>query len=211
MRLSRRKNRKAPKWTTDHLEQLKSGHDWFGSAWGWLDTEHSRNGGRPKTAEELAATMEDIRDCWAQYGAQITFEYIETHGRASRPWGWWQFDAPRQPERGEPEWHCLWKLGEIDEDTAREYGIRDAENALRNVYHSLTLFRRPIGWWLFVSTEPRDESKPELVQLRDMGALVPRELAILAGDAKEMRAGSGMVLSHYLTPEESALVKTPHN
>jgi len=70
-------------WTEEHLEQLRTGHDFFGDAFGRDDRE--------TFDEELA------KQAWDEVGEQITAEHI-AHSPGSRPWAWWHFSAP-EPRR----------------------------------------------------------------------------------------------------------------
>jgi len=76
-----------------HLFQLRVGHDYFGDAFGNGDS-----------FDEAFA-----REAWEQYRDQILAEWI-TKRPGTRPWAWWEFDAPEEPRRDEAQYDYLDRL-----------------------------------------------------------------------------------------------------
>ncbi len=80
-RVSRRikRRRRASGYTQRHIEHLERGSvDWFGDLFG---------DNYPSEVEAWVALKDDILSAW-----------VTEHPR-SRPWGWWQYDAPGYRER----------------------------------------------------------------------------------------------------------------
>lgn len=192
------KSRARSVWTDDHFSMLRHGHDWL-AAW---DREWYRS---PIKSEILA----DMEACWRQHGAAITTEYrADRQCHAGRfPWGWWQWTSPESRNESVPEWYQLWKLNLIDEAEAREAAEFEISTDTRAGWHGVPPFRRSMGFWCFVSAEPRNESICELSQLVKMRILTPREQQFLDGDEKAIRECSNSL--RHLTTEECRLLGIP--
>ena len=88
---ARRRNtpRQRQGFTVLHALQLCTGFDWFRAAYGE----------RPPDWAQLKAD-------WADVGAELVALHVQHHP-GSRPWAWWQLDAPERRRRvdGQPHPH----------------------------------------------------------------------------------------------------------
>jgi len=91
-RVNRKRKKKTSGYTTWHVKQLEHGHDW-GNGFG--------------------GDVEAIREGWKIFHEQILQDWIrgepdyrrEGPGPGSRPWAWWEFDAPERRQRTDGKTH----------------------------------------------------------------------------------------------------------
>jgi|GEM_PF-4379362 len=69
-------------YTSAHIHQLRCGHDFFA------------NIGDPAFGDDMAA----MRESWPVLREAVLEEHRRRHGLFTRPWGWWEFEAP-EPQR----------------------------------------------------------------------------------------------------------------
>ncbi len=89
-----RKSRSRRTWSDAHQLQLASGYDWFDEAW----TDHPS----PESLAEMEIAWADCKD-------DIMTAHLERFP-CTRPWAWWQFDAPEPRDRTVDEKEQLTRL-----------------------------------------------------------------------------------------------------
>jgi len=112
--VKREKLSRRPAFGEGHREQLLSGHDFFGDAYGKpphppiLDASGHVWGTAPlgpawleeEAREDWQEHRDELMTYWLQDPAEWRktqcreFGYPEPGGPFTRPWGWWMFDAP---------------------------------------------------------------------------------------------------------------------
>lgn len=84
-RVRRIAKRRYSSYGPQHIRQLKTGHDFFGDAFG---SDQRLNG---------KVDIEAMHEAWEQLGDEILAEWI-MENPGSRPFAWWLFSAP-EPRR----------------------------------------------------------------------------------------------------------------
>ena len=92
-RVRRRPRRRRNRWDDQHVMYLERGYSFFAG-----------EGFRRNPDPEL------IKSAWADLGSDIMARWIVEHP-GTRPWAWWQFDAPEPRKEDETEAACLQRRG----------------------------------------------------------------------------------------------------
>ena len=165
-----RRRQQRPEYTENHIRHLQCGHDFFKNAFGTPEGMP----GTPEREQSEAAVLDRCREGWSE----LRDDVLEYHrkdpqgGPATRPWGWWRFEATLQRDHDIHEEEQLIRLGEVD-DSERQEAL-DAWKEPDRWPH----FRRCWGWWNLRSPEDRLYFTPETIQLiglRDEGVLTSAE------------------------------------
>jgi hypothetical protein len=102
----RRRAKPRDEWTREQRQQLITGFEFFGKGFG---REGSIN--RP-------LNLDLAREAWNELRAELLPEFIASKP-FSRPWAWWQFDAPEPRDKAESERDYLVRLDLLTDEERR--------------------------------------------------------------------------------------------
>jgi hypothetical protein len=167
-RIKRKTKRALREWNLSHKMQLRSGHDFFGDAWG--DAHQLERQGNPGAAKAWPDkdTLDDMIAAWEHFRSELM---EETKDSLTRPWAWWEFDAPEEIGEDGRRWPTECQADYLDARgmlTPKALAIAEADpqitHAVRNEAYEPG-FERSWGWWRFLAPQRRDHEVSQAMQL----------------------------------------------
>lgn len=175
-RVNRRPKKRNTGYTPEHLNVLRSGHDYFG-----VFADGKRG---PRNAENR--DMEAVREAWEIFRDEILHDWIRDKpqypgyygpGPGTRPWAWWKFDAPELRRRIDGKPHPFENPDRIAAIAEREIKFPGFAQTANKTYFGTSSC-------LFMRDDFGAEYETQQQYLERLDLLLPGERELLEDDKK---------------------------